>query len=303
MHLLITGGTVFFSRFAAEYFIRAGHAVTVLNRGSRPQPEGAEALLCDRRQPGDILRGRHFDAVLDITAYEPADIGGLLSSGVTFDDYVMISSSAVYPETNPQPFTEEQTCGRNAYWGDYGTNKLAAERLLREQVPRAYILRPPYLYGLYENLYRAAFVFDCAVQNRPFWLPGDGSLPLQFFHVRDACRLTEILLRQHPDERLLNVGNPAPVSVREWVTLCYLAVGTEPVFRQAPTDVPLWKYFCFRDYAYRLDVTRQARWLTDLTPMEQGLREQWEWYRLHTDGISNRKPFLEFIDTHFRGSC
>ena len=40
MKILITGGTTFVSRFTAEYFVKAGHEVTVLNRGSRPQIDG-----------------------------------------------------------------------------------------------------------------------------------------------------------------------------------------------------------------------------------------------------------------------
>ena len=72
----------------------------------------------------------------------------------------------MYTDTKPQPFSEDQPCGRNAVWGDYGTNKLAAEQVLQERCPHAYILRPPYFYGLFENLYREAFAFDCAMQGR-----------------------------------------------------------------------------------------------------------------------------------------
>ena len=37
MKILITGGTTFVSKFAAEYFVSKGNDVTVINRGSRPQ--------------------------------------------------------------------------------------------------------------------------------------------------------------------------------------------------------------------------------------------------------------------------
>ena len=39
------------------------------------------------------------------------------------------------------------------------------------------------------QVYREAFVFDCARADRPFYLPGDGGMKLQFFHVKDLCIL------------------------------------------------------------------------------------------------------------------
>ena len=301
MKILITGGTTFVSRFTAEYFVKAGHEVTVLNRGSRPQTDGVQLIACDRTQLGNTLRGRHFDAVLDITAYTEEHVRTLIGSGVRFDDYIFISSSAVYPETNPQPFTEDQPCGRNAVWGDYGVNKLSAERYLSEHVPQAYILRPPYFYGLYENLYREAFVFDCAMLDRPFYLPQNGEMKLQFFHVADLCRFIEILLQKHPQDHVFNVGNHETVTVREWVELCYAAAGKTPQFISVEKSVPQRDYFCFYDYEYVLDVSRQSALMPDTTPLEQGLREEFLWYKDYPESVYNRKPHMEYIDKNL--SC
>ena len=277
MTILITGGTTFVSRYTAEYFVGKGHDVTVLNRGSRPQVDGVTHINRDRTQLGDTLRERHFDVILDITAYTEEHVRTLAESGVTFDDYIFISSSAVYPETNSRPFTEEQPCGRNAIWGDYGTNKLQAEEYLREKVPGAYILRPPYFYGIYENVYREGFVFDCAMRDRPFYLPGEGDMRLQFFHVRDLCRFMEILLEKHPEQKIFNVGNQETVTVKEWVTLCYKIAGKTPEFVSVDKSVFQRNYFCFHDYDYALDVSRQSEFMPDTLPLEQGLREEFAW--------------------------
>ena len=98
----------------------------------------------------------------------------------------MLSSSAVYPEYEPQPFKEELPLAENKFWGKYGTDKIAAEQELQKRVPDAYILRPPYLYGEMNNVYREAFVFECAMRDRNFYLPKDGSMQLQFFHVEGS---------------------------------------------------------------------------------------------------------------------
>lgn len=300
MKILITGGTTFVSKYAAEYFA-AGNDVTVLNRGSRPQIKGVTHINRDRTKLGDVFNGRHFDLILDVTAYTEEHIQTLLASGVAFDDYILISSSAVYPETNPQPFTEEQPCGYNAVWGDYGMNKLKAERYLQAHVPHAYILRPPYFYGVYENLYREAFPFDCAMQDRPFYLPQNGDMKLQFFHVADLCRFVEILMKQHPENRIFNVGNPGLVTVREWVTLCYKAAGKTPEFIHVDKSVPQRDYFCFHDYEYELDVSRQAELMPDTLPLAQGLTEEFEWYRQNPDSVYYRKPYFAYIDANLNG--
>lgn len=298
MRILITGGTTFVSKYAAEYFVKKGDDVTVLNRGSRPQIEGVTHINCDRTVLGDKLNGEHYDLILDITAYTEEHVKTLAESGVEFSDYIFISSSAVYPETNSQPFTEGQPCGFNSVWGDYGMNKLKAEQYLQANVPDAYILRPPYFYGVYENLYREAFPFDCTMQNRPFYIPQNGDMKLQFFNVRDLCRFVEILIEQHPENHIFNVGNKELVTVKEWVELCYKAAGKTAEFVSVSKDIPQRDYFCFYDYEYALDVSKQNTLMPDTVPLEQGLKEEFEWYKNNTDSVYYRKPYMEYIDNN-----
>ena len=295
--ILITGGTVFVSRYAAEYFVNAGYDVYVLNRNTRPQPAGVKLIEADRHCPGDRLKGLHFDAICDITAYNAEDIRGLLRALGSFDMYIMISSSAVYPEYGAQPFTEDTQTAENRYWGAYGINKAEAERALTEGVKDAYIIRPPYLYGPMNNVYREAFVFDCALAGRRFFLPGDGMMPLQFFHVRDLCRLMRSVIENRPAFHIMNCGNTDTVTVKDWVTMCYRCLGKEPVFEHVYLGTEQRKYFCFYDYDYRLDVSRQSSLLPDPVPLQDGLAEAAEWYLAHPEEV-NRKPYMEFIDAN-----
>ena len=296
MKILITGGTTFVSKFTAEYFVRKGNEVFVLNRGSKPQIDGVHLIKCDRHSLDKQLYGKYFDVILDITAYTENDVESLLNSGVLFGDYIFISSSAVYPETNLQPFTENQTCGYNSVWKDYGSNKLKAEQYLQKYCPNAYILRPPYLYGMYNNLYREAFVFDCAMADRPFYLPQQGNMPLQFFNVADLCRFIEILTKKHPENTVFNVGNKEIVTVKKWVTLCYQAVGKIPQFVNVDKSVNQRDYFCFYDYAYTLDISRQYQLMPNVISLEQGLQEEFLWYKENPDSIGYRKNYTTFID-------
>lgn len=295
MKILVTGGTVFASRFTAEYFSEKGHEVYVLNRGNHPQSPNVNHILADRGSLGDTLKNYRFDAVLDVTSYNEKDVAALLDALGGFDNYVFVSSSAVYPETLPQPFSEGQVCGPNSIWGDYGTNKLAAEEYLRKRVPQAYLIRPPYLYGPMNNLHREAFVFECAEENRPFFVPKDGKMSLQFLHIRDMCRFMEVLLEKQPRQRVFNVGDPGVVDVRQWVELCYGVLGKTPELRYVSGDVPQRSYFPFYDYGYVLDVGEQMKLMTDITSLEQGLRESYEWFSSNR-GLVRRKPLMDFID-------
>lgn len=298
MNILVTGGTVFASRYTAEYFVKKGHDVYVLNRNSRPQSEGVKLINCDRHNLGDTLKNFEFNLVIDITAYNESDIIDLLNGLGKFDNYVMISSSAVYSETLQQPFSEDMQTGKNIHWGDYGTNKISAEKALLEQIPNAYILRPPYLYGAMNNLYREAFVFDCAEKDMPFYVPKDGKMPLQFFDIEDMCKFIEIIIDKKPEQHIFNVGNPQTVDINEWVRLCYSVLGKIPEIRFVTGNMNQRDYFPFLDYGYVLDVTKQQKLMSDVKPLEQGLKESYEWYKNHKE-LVRRKNYISFINKNF----
>jgi len=293
--ILVTGGTVFVSRFIAEYFVNQGEDVYVLNRGNHEQPGGTTLIEGDRLHMGDKLKGYKFDVVLDINAYTKNDVKQLLDAIDDVKDYILLSSSAVYAETLPQPFVEEQNVGRNYYWGDYGVHKYEAEQLLMERVPQAYILRPPYLYGPMNNVYREAFVFECATKDRPFYVPNDGSMGLQFFYIEDLCKFIDIILDKKPSEHIFNLANEEVVSISDWVKMCYQVAGKEAILINVMHECNQRNYFSFYDYEYKLDVSKQKEWMPETKPLVEGLIASYIWYQEHFDEVC-RKPFLKFID-------
>lgn len=294
MRILVTGGTVFVSRYTAEYFVKKGHEVYVLNRNTRPQSAGVRLIECDRHSLGDKLKDIYFDTVIDVTSYNETDVKDLINALGDFGKYIMISSSAVYPETLSQPFTENQECGFNIHWEDYGTNKIQAEKYLINCIPDACIIRPPYLYGRMNNLYREAFVFECAEKDMPFFVAKDGRMKLQFFDIEDLSRFIEKIIESNPENHIFNVGNPDVVDVNEWVRLCYGVLGKVPEIRYVPTEINQRLYFPFRDYEYILDVSRQTEIMPDLKPIEIGLKQSYEWYRDNRELIV-RKNYLDYI--------
>lgn len=297
--VLVTGGTVFVSKYVAAYFVAMDYEVYVLNRNTKPQVDHVTLICADRHAIGDKLKGMHFDIIIDVTAYKEDDITDLFNALGSFDEYVMISSSAVYPETGKQPFLEDSRLGMNRFWGAYGTDKIAAEEKLLELVPNAYILRPPYLYGPMNNVYREAFVFDCAMNGRAFYLPKDGSMKMQFFHVKDLCRFIEHIIINQPEKRIFNVGNKTTVTIKEWVALCYECAGKKPEYVNVDEDIEQRNYFSFYDYEYVLDVDRQYAIMPETIELKTGLSESYEWYQDNSGQVS-RKPYIKYIDENLR---
>lgn len=293
MRALITGGTVFVSRYIAEHYVAKGYEVYVLNRNSKAQSAGVKLIQADRHSLGDALRPYHFDIVID-TAYTADDVDLLLDALESYDKYILISSSAVYPDDSVQPIVEESKLGNNRIWRKYGTDKIGAEAALMHRNPSAYILRPPYLYGPMNNLYREAFVFDCALTDRPFYLPKDGKMKLQFFHIHDLCRFIDILLEKSPNQHIFNVGNKELISVHDWVELCYGVVGKKADFINVYDDIEQRNYFCFYPYEYCLDVSKQYKLMSHVKALESGFIESFEWYRNNMDKVK-KKPYFEYI--------
>ena len=53
--ILITGGTKFVSKYAAQYFSEQHYEVYVLNRNTKPQIQGVTLIEGDRHELGDAL--------------------------------------------------------------------------------------------------------------------------------------------------------------------------------------------------------------------------------------------------------
>ena len=53
--ILVTGGTVFVSRYIAEYYVTKGYDVYVLNRNTKEQSKGVTLIEADRHNLGETF--------------------------------------------------------------------------------------------------------------------------------------------------------------------------------------------------------------------------------------------------------
>lgn len=76
--------------------------------------------------------------------------------------------------------------------------------------------------------------------------------------------------------------------------MCYEVVGSELEKIYVNDCQSQRDFFCFHDYAYQLDVSKQAELMPDTKPLIEGLRESYEWYCKHEE-LVRKKPYLEYI--------
>lgn len=316
--VLLLGGSYFIGKRITETLIQAGYDVYTLNRGSRPKVHpSVHELIADRYDADAMLHaleGRAFSYVVDVSGLDRRQAANLTAALCPdqLKGFVFISSSAVYAMKDraiaapaPIPIPEGAPLGPNDYWGDYGINKVEAETHYQDWTahlagcPLA-ILRPPYVYGEYNYARRESWVFEHLRLGRPIILPPHNSL-LQFIYTADLAQIVLRLL-EAPRAGVFNVGNQAPISMRDWLLACGEAFGRVPEILPYPADGPIAarEYFPFHDYDNVLKVEQIRTIYNEETPMQVGLARACDWYAANRESIVFKPQMAELEDRLYR---
>ncbi|TMR08998.1 NAD-dependent epimerase/dehydratase family protein [Nonomuraea turkmeniaca] len=144
--ICVIGGNRYFGRHLIGLFQDAGAHVTVVNRGSAPQPPGTDHVIADRDDEEALTRAlgtRTFDAVVDQVCYTPvqAAVARRVFTGRTAR-YVMTSTMEVYdpatcasprpPAATPVPESTVDPAGRPVTWDLPWRSSAALTRLVGE---------------------------------------------------------------------------------------------------------------------------------------------------------------------------
>lgn len=213
LKVLVLGGTGFLGPHFVEAAHARGHVLTLFNRG-RSNParfDGTpladiEQLRGDRKDDLSALGGdRRWDAVLDTSAYFPADVA--LSAGLLADrvgHYQVISSISVYArndiandEDSPlATLTDPDT--RTIDGATYGGLKAACERAAQAALPgRTSVVRPGLIVGPGDTSDRFTYWPARADRGGEIAAPGEPGDPVQYIDVRDlAAFLLQLIERQ-----------------------------------------------------------------------------------------------------------
>src|SRR5262249_36510754 len=185
MNALVIGGTGFIGRLLVAELLNEGHSVSILHR--KPKHglgRRVKNLVADRTDAASLrsaLTGKKFELIFDnVYDWERGTTAAhvestVKSAGDHIHRYVFMSSVAAYGD------------GLNHHEGDalapddapelYVRNKAMSERALFRMHQRIGLpvvtLRPPFVYGPGNQMYREAFFWDRLRCGRTIILPGD----------------------------------------------------------------------------------------------------------------------------------
>jgi nucleoside-diphosphate-sugar epimerase len=300
----VIGGTLFIGRALVERLLERGDEITVMHRGSgTPHGDRVGEITCDRNDIGAVraaLAGRRFDVVYDnvydwqrgTTADQVSAAAVAVAKGL--QRYVFTSSVAVYPPGGE--YDEDAALVPGDSPNAYARQKAESERLLfklrqRNGIP-VVTLRPAFIYGPNNPFERETFFWDRLLAGRPVVIPDDGLRTMQWVHVRDVARAA--MLAANADVavgRAYNLASYPAVTQNAFVEMLARIANRPANLVHVPRAhierhggqlfAPPYYFGAYLDIppiTVRTERVRSDLGL-ELTPLEEGLRETYRWYR------------------------
>ncbi|MEY9865751.1 NAD-dependent epimerase/dehydratase family protein [Peribacillus sp. RS7] len=205
MNILILGGTRFIGRYLVKAAIEKGHDVTLFNRGSNPDVFGEiEQLRGDRDGDLEMLKERHWDAVIDTSGFIPRTVEKSCRLLNQVKHYTYISSCSVYKDPSKPGIdengavhilndakVEEITRGTAGpiYGEYYGPLKSLSEKAAEKELPgKVLSIRAGQIVGPYDYTDRLPYWLKRIAEGGEVLSPGRPGRPIQFIDARDLAQ-------------------------------------------------------------------------------------------------------------------
>lgn len=250
MEVLIIGGTRNLGHLLALALLKAGHQVTVFNRGQTPDelPSDVRRLRGDRSDAAQLaqaLAGKSFAAVVDTTLYNRTDataVTDLLDGRV--GHYIFLSTGQVYLVRGDlsRPFDEKSYDGpvmsapplgsRDHGEWVYGMEKRHAEEVLSQawQTRRFPFttLRLPMVNSERDHFDRIHGYLLRLKDGGPILLPAGPHLALRHVYGDDVVRAIMTAIHAGMGKgRAYNISQEETLSVQDFLTLLASIAGCE----------------------------------------------------------------------------
>jgi 2'-hydroxyisoflavone reductase len=236
MRLLVLGGTIFLGRHVTAEALRRGHEVTVFHRGLHGADlfPDAEHVLGDRGGDLASLRGRAWDAAIDTSGYEPADVAR--SSALDLGHLVFVSTCNVYPAWPDEPVDEDSPVWTHG--DDYGQKKAACERAAEAAMPGAVAhVRAGLLCGPHDNVFRLPWWVRRIAGGGDVLAPGDPERTVQLIDGRDLAAWMLDLAERRVGGVFNGTAPPGRTTMRDALAAAVDATGSGAHLRWVPDDV------------------------------------------------------------------
>ena len=272
MHYLITGGAGFVGSHLAEYLLKLGHKVSVIDNLSTGCIENIEHLKNDTRfsykidcvtneslvanmiDKCDIII--HLAAVVGVKLVVNNPIHTLNSniSGITTilkkaqkkgKKILIASSSEVYGKSDKIPFGEDYNLVIGApvktRWG-YACSKALNEFLAlaywkEKKLPviicRFFNIVGPRQTGRY-GMVMPNFITQ-ALEQKPITVYGDGTQTRCFIYVKEVCKIvTDLSLNDKAVGEIYNVGSQEEITIRELANKIKNKINSTSILKYVP---------------------------------------------------------------------
>jgi nucleoside-diphosphate-sugar epimerase len=201
LNILFIGGTGQISLPCVEFAIKAGHKVSVFNRGIRDEalPKKAKTITGDMNDAKAYkkLGKTKWDVVCQFMVFTPEQMQQDIDTfaGST-GQYIFISSASVYEKPASHYVITEKTPAVNPYW-PYSQAKIACEEMLQKAKKLPWtIVRPSHTVrsGLPTMMNEGDMVAHRMLAGKPVLVAGDGTTPWTLTRSEDfAVPFTNLL--------------------------------------------------------------------------------------------------------------
>ena len=303
MNILFVGGTGIISHACVTEALGTGHDVWTLSRGHSQLPNqvGSRALIADasdEEQVRHAIKGLDFDAVIQWTAYGPAQVTKDIALYANAGQYVFISTASAYQKPPPHWLITEETPLANPFW-QYSRDKIASEEVLfAAHASTGFpvtVIRPSLTYGVSQipvaigSWERPFTIIERMRRGAKILVPGDGTSIWTLTHNSDLARGL-IALLAHPGA----IGEDFHITSEEALTwnqiyqLLAEAAGVDADFLHVPSDAlvaadpellgTLWGD---KSNSAVFDNSKLRRYVPDFqarVPFAQGITETVRWF-------------------------
>jgi nucleoside-diphosphate-sugar epimerase len=304
MEVLFIGGTGLISSACVETALEAGHRVSTLNRGLSKLPShvSAENRLIgdasDEVQVREALGSRHFDVVVQWTAFVPRQVELDVRLYADVGQYIFISSASAYEKPPSHWLITERTPLKNPFW-QYSRDKIACEELLARAFASTgfpmTIVRPSHTYGPSQipvaigSSSKPFTIIERMRRGAKIVVPGDGTSLWTLTHNSDFAKgFVPLFGRPEAIGEDFHITSDEALTWNQIYSLVGEAAGAEPDLLHVPTDgliaadpELLGSLWGDKSHSAVFDNSKLRRLVPDfkaVVPFERGIRQTVEWF-------------------------
>ena len=296
--VLIIGGSHFIGGHLGDFLVKSKYKVDVVSKVKHSFEGYNRTIVCNRKNKEELakyIKGEKYDIIFDVNAYdyEDVDIIADLIDRDYLKKYIILTGAAVYKPTS-QKSKEDYEKGLNENWGSMGMRKLGIEKYMEESDIPYIILRPTYIYGDNNSMYREFYFFDKIIAGETIPIPGGKKVNNQFIYIKDLVKVLASIIRSDKVREAYNVTNPQQITWDEMLETCGEIIGKKPKIKYVDmnkVDFRERTFFPFRNIDFSVDIDKliEDGLYIPNTSLDEGLEKTFIWYQENKPEITDKK--------------